>query len=215
MFPSRVSPLSTFPLFIVFSFVLASGFAAPAEAKSRGEQLFKLCVQCHGANAEGNQELEAPKIAGLPAWYLKAQLTKFRDGIRGKHPADRAGMRMRPMARTIKDTADLEAVADYVAALKNPEVPETVEGNPVKGMESYAVCSTCHGVKAEGMQALNAPPLVGMSDWYLLTQLKNFKAKVRGGDPAKDVTGSQMQAMSMTLDDEGMVNVISYINKLK
>ena len=34
--------------------------------------------------------------------------------------------------------------------------------------------------KAEGKWALNAPRIAGMSDWYLLTQFKNFKEGKRG-----------------------------------
>ena len=32
----------------------------------------------------------------------------------------------------------------------------------------------------QGAQATNAPRLKGMSDWYLVTQLKNFHQGIRG-----------------------------------
>ena len=45
---------------------------------ARGETLFELCVQCHGYSGEGNAEALAPAIAGMPAWYVEAQLKNFK-----------------------------------------------------------------------------------------------------------------------------------------
>ncbi|NEO37914.1 MAG: c-type cytochrome [Moorea sp. SIOASIH] len=88
-------------------------------------------------------------------------------------------------------------------------------GDPSKGRASFAVCSTCHGRKAEGMESLNAPNLTGLQDWYMLTQLKNFKNGIRGNDP-KDIYGQQMRQMAMTLTDEqAMRDVIAYIKTLR
>ena len=53
-------------------------------------------------------------------------------------------------------------------------------------------------MNGEGNQALNGPPLAGMSDWYLLTPLQKFKAGVRGTNP-KDPTGALMRPMSLML----------------
>ena len=52
-----------------------------------------------------------------------------------------------------------------------------------------------------------------MSDWYLLTQLQNFKQGLRGAHPG-DVTGRQMESMVLSLSDEKMHDVIAYINSL-
>ena len=43
-------------------------------------------------------------------------------------------------------------------------------------------CPSC-GAKRDGAgnRELNSPPIRGANDWYLLTQLKNFKNKVRTG----------------------------------
>jgi cytochrome c553 len=61
---------------------------------------------------------------------------------------------------------------------------------------------------------MNAPPIAGASDWYLLAQLKKFKAGVRGANPA-DVTGGTMRPMAMTLaDEQAMKNVIAHISTL-
>lgn len=82
-------------------------------AKPRGEALFNLCSSCHGAQGLGNKDLGAPSIAGLPEWYITKQLETFSAGVRGKHPEDDAGNRMRPMARTLQNAEDIKLVSEY------------------------------------------------------------------------------------------------------
>lgn len=192
------------------------GLASMAQAadESRVKALYNLCTSCHGADGQGQQDIGAPSIAGLPEWYLTAQLDKFHGGVRGAHPKDIAGMRMRPIGRTLDDQ-DRKDIAAYVSKLPRPELPDVVKGSMVRGEVKFQVCQACHGAKAEGNQQVNAPPLVGGSDWYYLTQLKNFKARIRGGDPNKDPNGAAMQGIAATLDDDGMLDVVSYINALK
>lgn len=189
---------------------------ALSQDNGRGERAYKLCTFCHGEQGEGRQDLAAPAIAGLPEWYLKSQLTKFYEGVRGTHPQDLGGLRMRPMARTLfTNQNDIEAVSKYVASLPKPDLQPTVKGRPIKGQAAYQICISCHGDAGQGNQALNAPPLAGLSDWYLVTQLKNFKAGIRGADATRDVTGATMRGMAATLSPEGMNDVVAYINMLK
>lgn len=191
--------------------------AGPAFAQDleRGEALFALCTQCHGANGEGNSTYLAPDIAGMPQWYAETQIRKFRDGLRGTHFDDIAGMRMRPMALSLRTDEDVTNVAAYVASLP-PHDPaaELAGGDAAKGAQYYATCAACHGQNAEGNQQMNAPPLRDASDWYLKTQLSNFKAGVRGANPA-DGLGAQMRGMSYTLpDDQAILDVIAYIENI-
>jgi cytochrome c553 len=62
---------------------------------------------------------------------------------------------------------------------------------------------------------MGAPPLVTASDWYLLTQLKNFKHGVRGANAAADVSGAMMMPMAAPLDEQAMKDVIAYIQTLR
>ena len=48
----------------------------------------RYCTTCHGVEGIGNIAIEAPRLAGMEAWYLKRQLENFRAGIRGKHGED-------------------------------------------------------------------------------------------------------------------------------
>lgn len=188
---------------------------AAAETPIAGQELFASCVVCHGVNAGGDPKIGAPAIAGLPAWYIEAQLTKFRTGVRGYHPDDLEGLRMRPMSRELLNAGEVKAVAAHVASLAPTRPAPTLEGgDAVAGAAAYAVCVACHGPDGKGLQAVNAPPLVGQSDWYLLTQLKKFKAGIRGANPA-DTSGGTMAPMSLTLPDEqAMKNVLAHVATL-
>jgi cytochrome c553 len=204
----------------VFLLALALAVALPAPAAraqdaARGHQLFALCAQCHGDHAEGSAETLAPAIAGLPAWFVTGQLQKFRAGGRGTHFDDISGMRMRPMSMWLRGDEDVANVAAYVASLPRANPAPALEGgNAETGKQRYLACQACHGPNGEGNQALNAPPLAGGSDWYLLTSLQKFKAGVRGTNP-KDTTGMLMRPMSMTLaDEQAMLDVLAYIGTL-
>lgn len=196
---------------------LGAVFAATARAQdaARGEELFSLCAHCHGAQGEGKAMALAPSIAGLEQWYVVKQLNYFKDGVRAMHFDDLAGMRMRPMARWLKTPEDVTAVAVYVASL--PPVPMQVTltgGDPTRGAALYATCAGCHGAKGEGVEAIGAPSLAHTSDWYQLTQMKNYQQGIRGSDP-RDVTGAAMRGMSMLLTDEQSIkDVLAYVATL-
>jgi cytochrome c oxidase subunit 2 len=197
--------------------VLAAVAAGSARAGdvARGQHLYQLCSQCHGERGEGNPLALAPAIAGLPEWYVLNQLKGFRAGYRGQHFDDISGMRMRPMALTLKSDADVEAAAAYVASLPVvASTPQLEGGDPARGEALYAPCIACHGLDGAGNQALGSPPINRLDDWYLLTQLQHFKSGVRGTKPG-DTNGALMRPMSMTLaDEQAMRDVIAYIVKL-
>lgn len=198
--------------------VLLAACQAPGSDKGSlkySADLYDGCTQCHGENGEGNPEVGAPAIAGLERWYVKAQLRKFKKGHRGWHAEDLAGKRMQPMARAMDTDEKVDLVAAYVASLPptNP-APALEGGNPETGKIYFATCVQCHGANARGNIDELGPPLAGASDWYLLTQLQNFKAGMRGTHP-DDVTGAKMRPFSMTLPTEqAMKDVIAYIGTL-
>jgi cytochrome c553 len=188
--------------------------SALAESSASGEELFQLCSYCHGSDGGGDPLFLAPAIAGMQQWYVEAQLEKFRSGLRGKHPDDVGGMRMRPMSLSLPKDDDVAEVARYVASL--PRVgprPTLTGGDAEAGATVYAPCIACHGIKGEGNPALRAPALVGQNDWYQLSQLRGFKAGIRAGDP-RDSTGMLMRPMAMMLSDQNMLDVIAYIQSL-
>ena len=192
-----------------------SGCVQPSEGAARGKALYGQCVQCHGADGGGKLVIQAPAIAGLPAWYVESQVNNFQKNIRGSHYEDLAGHRMRPIARMFKDEADLKAVAGYVESLKpvNQE-PILKGGDAADGKAAYAVCTACHGADGKGNEALGAPDIRYSGDWYLFEQLKKFKSGMRGADP-RDVRGMTMRPNAMNMDEQAMKDVIAYIMTLK
>jgi len=188
---------------------------ARAQDLSRGKELFSMCSHCHGAQAQGDAAALAPSIAGLDAWYIETQLGKFVDNERAAHFDDIAGMRMRGMAKWLKTPENIKSVAAYVASLPKVKDITLSGGDPAKGAALYAPCSGCHGLNGEGMQAVGAPPLAHTSDWYLHTQIKNYQAGIRGGDP-RDVGGAAMRPMSLILSDEQAIkDVLAHVATLK
>ena len=197
--------------------LVTSGIAAADGDLARGEQLFDLCAQCHGSEAQGNRMFLAPAIAGLDQWYIEMQLGKFRAGLRGLHFDDISGMRMRPMSLMLASDEDVQAVAAYVASLPVTKPARTVDGNAETGKALYVLCGACHGPNAEGMQAISAPPMKSLDDWYLVEQLNKFKTGVRGTAPG-DTTGVLMgpsSPMALTLTTEQSVrDVVAHIMTL-
>ena len=187
----------------------------PTDPHERGAELYESCQPCHGADGSGNQRVLAPAVAGLPQWYIEAQLMKFRSVKRGYHFDDLAGLRMRPMALSMPTEDDVKTVAAYIAGMQRPASQATLQGgNAEKGKQYFNTCIACHGADGMGNQALNAPALAGADDWYMMEQLLKFKSKVRG-DPAIDPVGATMQAMTATLPDEqAMKDVIAHIKTL-
>ncbi len=86
---------------------------------TRGRAVFATCAECHGADGAGNPERDAPRLAGSSDWYLLAQLTKFREGVRGTDERDTTGSTMRPMAMSIADEQSMRDVVAYIATLSN------------------------------------------------------------------------------------------------
>lgn len=119
------------------------------------------------------------------------------------------------MARTLKGPDDPQLVATYISSLPSRHPEPTVGGNAERGKAYFPVCMACHGSKGDGNRLLNAPPLHISNDWYLVEQLKNFKAKIRCYNPALDPTGATMAPMASTLPDEqAMKDVITYVQSL-
>ena len=200
--------LASYPTFAQTSAQVAGDAAA-------GEPLYAVCGACHGAQGEGNPALNAPKLSGQGDWYLKRQLLHFKSGARGTHEKDVFGKMMAPMAATLTDDAAINNVVAFIKTLPDNPAPATVKGNAKNGHDSFENCGACHGADGRGIQAMNAPRLKGMSDWYLMTQLNNFRHGIRGAHK-NEIYGPQMALMAAMLhDDRVTADLVAYINTLK
>lgn len=197
------------------SLVLGSLLSVSALAQSEGAEYYndRYCMTCHGADGMGSEGISAPRLAGMEPWYLKRQLENFRAGVRGTHPMDLQGREMQPMAVPLTD-ASIAELLEWIGGWEYKPAEITLQADATAGAPLYAACASCHGSKAEGSEALGAPALAGQNDWYLFTQLKNFKAGYRGTH-AGDTYGAQMAPMAAALPDAtAILNVVSYINTL-
>ena len=180
---------------------------------SAAEPDYSYCTVCHGAQGNGNAAIHAPKIAGIESWYLKRQLEHFRGGLRGTQPADVPGGEMQPVGAALDDEA-IEKIAVFVGSFQPQRPAATVAGNAKRGRDLYSSCAGCHGSRAEGRMALQAPALAGQTDWYLVTQLERFRAGERGFS-AQDEPGSQMRAAAAALPDVAAIrDIVAYLNSL-
>jgi cytochrome c oxidase subunit II len=193
-----------------FAEVAARGRGDPGA----GQALYAACAACHGQQGEGNATLNAPKLSGQGEWYLKRQLLHYKQGARGAHEKDTHGKVMAPMAAALPDEAAIDNVVAYIGTLPDKPAAVTVKGDARKGRQRFVTCGACHGSDGGGIAATNAPRLKGMSDWYMVTQLKNFRDGVRGSHP-QDLYGAQMGLLAATLrDDQAISDLVAYINSM-
>ena len=199
--------LITSSLFIVGTAHAADDVVIPADK-------FIYCTVCHGIQMGGNSVIHAPRLSGMDSWYIERQLQSFKSGWRGMHDDDTYGQEMRPMAAILSDK-DIAAVSKYVSEVSSAAPQPIVDGDASRGRTLYTSCAACHGADASGNEALASPALTGLNDWYLLTQLENFKSGIRGSNPA-DTYGMQMRASAALLvDEQAMKDVVRYISSMQ
>ena len=197
--------------------LLALSAVAKAADAADVPAVLSVCQSCHQADGAGNPAFGAPALAGQQQAYLLRQLQHFQSGIRGSHPEDNFGAQMQAALPKQLNQAELNTLAAFFAAL--PAV--AAEAVPVdaqradRGRKLYInSCGACHGAKAEGVSALNAPALRQLAPAYQLRQLQHFRDGMRGTD-ANDKPGRQMARMAQTLKSEqDILDILQYIGTL-
>ena len=165
------------------------------------------CADCHGVALAGEQATGAPNLTVLPSWYVERQLQNYRRGLRGE--AGGAGT---------SDAHALDGIAAataLIASLPIRAAAPTLDGDAERGSGLYRTCATCHGELGQGNQSLNAPPLAGQNDWYLVQQLEHYHGGRGGGGPGY-IWGAKLRASTAVLGDEDAVrDVVAYISAFK
>lgn len=163
------------------------------------------CVACHGADGLGLAAAGFPRLAGLPAEYVRKQLTDFSSSARS-NPV------MQPLAKALTE-AEITAVSQAVAAmpfaapiaLQRSEMP----GNPAQKLalqgaweRQVPACVSCHGPAGVGVGDA-FPPLAGQPAAYLAAQLTAWQTGTRRNDPndlmghiAKSLTPEEVQGVA-------------------
>ena len=201
-------------LLLLLSTQAATSYAdAPAGGAiaKNGTGTATACMQCHGANGEGQAAAGFPRLAGQGKNYLAKQLSDFKAKTR-LNPV------MQPIANALS-AAQINDVADYYAglpawkAVANPsaETAQTANGEQLahagnwnKGMPA---CFACHGEKGAGI-APHFPALAGLGAAYTATQLKNWQSGSRSNDPqglmkavADKLSADEINAISAYLEN--------------
>lgn len=95
------------------------GFAKEKELVTMGERIYRggiadrqiaACAGCHSPTG-GGMPSQYPRLSGQHSEYTAAQLTAFRDGVRGN------SLQMTQVAAKLNDK-EIRAVADYIAGLR-------------------------------------------------------------------------------------------------
>jgi len=209
-----------FTCFYVVILSLSNSIAASEIDLNSGKILYsKGCASCHGPEAQGNDALGSPALAGQHETYLSSQLLKFVTGIRGSADRDSFGQQMAAMSSLVSSEKDRANVSAYLSSLKKPNTSvtneKTANGNNA-GYKTYqASCGACHGADASGNERLNSPSLVGLSVGYLSRQYDNFLNGARGSHQS-DKYGRQMRMIARTLTEQKKIDaVIAYIVSLQ
>ena len=174
------------------------------------------CAACHGSAGEGNRALGAPALTQLSTDYLTRQLRHFVGGVRGSHPNDDAGKRMALSVANLNE-ADIPGLAALITTELPPAQPAaTMTGDAARGEDYYVnICSACHGGNGQGNDALGAPALAGVNDWYLKSSYQSYLDGVRGAHP-DDFYGAQMARLAPALaKGDDIDDVIAFITTLQ
>ena len=170
------------------------------------------CAACHGAAGEGKRALGAPALTQLSPEYLARQLRHFVNGVRGAHPDDEAGKRMELSVANLSENYILDLAALLTTELPPAQPAVTVTGDASRGQDYYVnICSACHGGNGQGNDALGAPALAGLNDWYLRSSYQSYLDGIRGTHP-KDFYGAQMARLAPALrKGDDIDDVIAFI----
>ena len=156
------------------------------------------CVACHGADGLGLAAAGFPRLAGLPAAYVRKQLTDFSSGARS-NPV------MQPLAKALTET-EIAAVSQAVAAMPFPP-PATVPRSEMPGNAAQKLalqgawerqipaCVSCHGPAGVGVGDA-FPALAGQPAAYLAAQLTAWQNGTRRNDP-NDLMGHIAQSLTL------------------
>ena len=83
----------------------------------KGKEVFAdTCMECHRFNGKGDKVFGSAPLIGLQDWYIRAQLEKFRKGLRGGSQIDEKGFKMHEMTQSLAQE-DATNVTAYIAVL--------------------------------------------------------------------------------------------------
>lgn len=91
--------------------VLLNFSSVQAQDATKGAELYKQCIACHGDKAQGNPAQKAPRLSGQYDWYVLKQLQDIKAGIIRKNPV------MLPFLAKLNEQ-DMKDLAAYISKLQ-------------------------------------------------------------------------------------------------
>lgn len=189
-----------------------------AKVSGRAKAEDNRCIECHGADGNGNNTGQShsgslgkfPKLAGQYQDYLLKQLRDFRSDKR-KHDL------MSLMAKAL-DEEDLLPLAQFFAQQKKMQGDGSGNNPLAKSLytvgdaqRNIAPCSTCHGINGKGVDGLKpqAPIIGGQEVGYLVKQLEDWRTGER-----RNSDGQVMNAVAKALTDSEIQALANYLSGL-
>lgn len=177
--------------------------SAPAKAieydPDIGEEINEVCAGCHGEFGQGGKDGEYPRLAGMPASFIKEQLELFRDRKRPnmamvEYVDDRqmpdedihhisqflAVIQLNTRLPAVDELApDFNAYERLLESKKLMQIPRA-PGDVKKGRKLYKKeCASCHGSDGYGIHKKGVPLLAGQYTNYLWRQVEKLRKKIR------------------------------------
>jgi len=92
---------------------------------AKGQAVFATCAACHGPDARGMPQMNAPSLVILNDWYLENQILSFKHGWRANAKAagvkaneeDQIGAAMPPMVQNLS-TEEIKNLIAYIYSLR-------------------------------------------------------------------------------------------------
>ena len=167
---TRIPSLHPRKALAMLALVLCAGGLAHAqqEALPAGARLYLDCGACHGKDGGGVADGSVPAIGGQPAEALIAALEDFR-------ASRRQDLRMRHFSdpQHLADTAEVAAVAGYIATLRRSAPAGTGDGRDLKRGEALfrGRCASCHGRAGEAREMPPRRALAGQHAGYIVRKM--------------------------------------------
>ena len=175
------------------------------ELSEKTKTVVHYCKSCHSTR----EMQRGPLLEGLEVWYLEETLLNFKQGIRGGNPEDKNGQLMFAAVKDLPEK-DIIAAVKWFAGQPRPEIKAYLKGDVKAGEKIYK--DSCYGCHEHPMGKLfsRSPDLYKLEDWYLLSQLRGYKSKVRGSHP-EDEHGLKMQAGVQHLTHKDFKDVTAFL----
>lgn len=105
-------------------------------------------------------------------------------------------------------------ITTFEEYIDNADIAEAFEpASAARGEALFTACAGCHGDSGQGQPAMHAPNLTGLGSAYLVRELRDFRAGIRGNE--SDTYGFMMMGRAGSLPgDRGVRDVAAFIDAL-